>query len=213
MKSIGSPKDNFKSLERDGSRALLFQASLALLTSILLPLLFQLYSAQSYKLYRSLQGEPCSTQKFTFPWLNYRNVWVTSQLLYSFSLVGILSAESREQVIILVGLTGFSFAVNQWIPFLLINLETLSPEESDTRIIDAVGIIQGVNNISIAAPQILAMVFYAGLFWFLGETGDVTPIKGIRWSLCGSVFASFIAAAIASRLGAAPESFLVDDGC
>ena len=112
--AIQAEASNEQSGNRYGPLALLCFASVALLTISFAPSL-------------------CSSLAFRYGVMGWKTrIWYVSQLLYATSLVGVIIMQSAAGLIFVAAMAGMSWAVTQWIPFTLINMEILNKNRAST---------------------------------------------------------------------------------
>lgn len=92
-----------------------------------------------------------------------------------------------------------------WIPYTLTSLKTIRQRELQHELEEeyhdsSTGAIIGINNVSIALPQVLAMLCGTMVFGLVSEEQSGAPIMGITWILGGSCIAMLLAAACTLRL-------------
>ena len=115
--------------------------------------------------------------------LSMRGIWVTSQSVFGFCMLGTFMTASTVGTILLFGIVGLSWACSTWIPFALLGEQSWSPHpiNKDYKLIAVVavpsgdekdrgndtvcwqrgdwsqhsGLLYGLHNLSICLPQIL----------------------------------------------------------
>jgi solute carrier family 45 protein 1/2/4 len=178
-------------------------AIVSLLTNLILP-----------QFTDSVPASPTKTKprsRFRIPGLTLPLTWTFSHLLSSILVFCTLLSTSFLPTSILVSLLGISWAVTQWIPLALINLEIANSHSSSssksrqrTRKTPEgeelqAGTILGLYNISIATPQIVAAVQGSAVFWMLGRVG-VTGGEAMGWVIRLGSLAGLVAAVGCERL-------------
>jgi solute carrier family 45 protein 1/2/4 len=140
-----------------GSLTLLIYTALSLCTGIILPYLSSIHKP-----------------------LTMRRLWVASLGLFGLAMMGTFVVFSTTGTIVLFACVGFSWAVSAWIPYALLGAEacriaeqrdicrSLCCDDSNTgegngsrdedEILDQLGLIYGLHNLSICLPQILMCV-------------------------------------------------------
>ncbi|PQE10818.1 sucrose transporter protein [Rutstroemia sp. NJR-2017a BBW] len=178
-------------------------ATVSLLTSLTLPHLTESVSASTTK------TKPRS--RFRIPGFTLPLTWTLSHILSSILIFCTLLSKSFLPTSILVSLLGISWAVTQWIPLALINLEIANSQsatssKSRQRTRNApdgeelqAGTILGLYNISIATPQIVAAVQGSAVFWMLGRVG-VMGGEAMGWVIRLGSLAALVAAVGCERL-------------
>ena len=118
----------------------------------------------------------------------------------------------------LVGLVGLAWALSLWAPFALISAEIskrdtarrarnagrgggdvdmLAEEESA----DQAGVILGLHNVAIAAPQIIATLVSSAIFRIAQKPRNVSGDDSVAWVLRFGGVAALVAAYMTSRVG------------
>lgn len=100
-------------------------------------------------------------------------LWIASNLVYATAMWATLLVSSMPLVLTLVGLAGVCWAVATWAPFAIISTELQQqhtmPDDCEGRrdtfqqVADA-GMIMGLHNVAITAPQILAALCCSAIF-------------------------------------------------
>ena len=108
------------------------------------------------------------------------------------------------QATILSGVVGLSWALSLWAPFALISAE-ISKRDAMARRIggvndDQAGVVLGLHNVAISAPQILATLVSSAIFRIAqkprGKPGD----DSVGWVMRFGGVAALVAAYMTSRL-------------
>ncbi|KAG5936651.1 hypothetical protein E4U60_002405 [Claviceps pazoutovae] len=129
-----------------------------------------------------------------------RRLWAASQVLFATAMLLTLLVSSVGQAFFLVGLSGISWAVTIWAPHAIIGTYAsagMSLMGAERRLAVAEdsfemrsGIIVGLHNAAVSAPQIVSAVCCSFLFWVLdGLSGDI-----IGWAFRIAAISSFAAA-------------------
>lgn len=203
---------------RVGTFALLIYAITSLTTNVLLPF----FIAPSYDAPSSLPSSPStnSTKSYTtittrfldrlvIPWLTLRRAWMLSHLIFATCMFSTLLVRSIGAATTLIGVVGVSWALTLWAPFAIISAEiskrdalrrsrphgTGTEEEEDQA-----GVILGIHNMSIAAPQILATIGSSVIFKILQKPRGVPGDRSISVVLASGGLFTLIAAWLVSRI-------------
>jgi solute carrier family 45 protein 1/2/4 len=129
------------------------------------------------------------------PSLTLRKTWLYSHVVFAVLMWATLLARSVTLATILIALVGVPWAVTMWAPFALISAEIskrdairrgvirpppttegalLAANEDDAA--DQAGVVLGIHNVSVSAPQVIATLVGSLLFKWLqkprGEPGD-----------------------------------------
>ncbi|OJJ49782.1 hypothetical protein ASPZODRAFT_128312 [Penicilliopsis zonata CBS 506.65] len=147
-----------------GSLALLFQSVIALLVITLLPPLASRITKR-----RSAGDNTSTADGNGFDWKTHRNIWAAAQVIFASALLGITLTSSGIVRVILVGLTGTSWAVIQWVPFTFMTVKIRASStaacyltyKEDSR---NVGAMVGLFNLSIVIPQLVSMLLSSLIF-------------------------------------------------
>ncbi|KAG6031051.1 hypothetical protein E4U19_000132 [Claviceps sp. Clav32 group G5] len=130
-----------------------------------------------------------------------RRLWAASQLLFATAMLLTFLATSVGQALFLVGLSGISWAVTIWAPHAIIGAYAsagMSLTRAERRLAVAEdssemrsGIIVGLHNAAVSAPQIVSAVCCSFLFWVLDGvvSGDI-----IGWAFRMAAISTFAAA-------------------
>lgn len=157
-------------------------------------------------------------ERLVIPWLSLRRAWTISLIMFGLCMFSTLIVPNPTIATIVVGIVGIPWALTIWAPFAIISAEIskrdalrraqalnvasggqVDPLSRDDNG-DQAGVILGIHNVSIAAPQVLATLGSSLIFKFLqkprGTPGDMSMPASLA---AGGVFA-LIAAYMASRL-------------
>ena len=129
---------------------------------------------------------------------------------------------------VLVGVIGVAWALSVWAPFALISAE-ISKRDSvrrarntgrgsgeidvlaDDQSTDQAGVILGLHNVAIAAPQIIATLVSSVIFKLAQKPRGVAGDDSVGWVLRFGGLAALIAAYMTSRLGEEARGKEMDD--
>lgn len=157
-------------------------------------------------------------ERLVIPWLSLRRAWTISLIMFGLCMFSTLIVPNPTIATIVVGIVGIPWALTIWAPFAIISAEISKRDalrraqalnvSSGARVDplsrddngDQAGVILGIHNVSIAAPQVLATLGSSLIFKFLqkprGTPGDMSMPASLA---AGGIFA-LIAAYMASRL-------------
>lgn len=218
----------YEKATRVGTFALLIWAITSLASNLLLPF----FVAPTYDVpvsskmsIRSVTSNKSYTTRFDrlldaliIPWLTLRRAWMLSLYLFALAMFSTLVIQTPTAATIAVGVVGIPWAMTLWAPFAIISAEisrrdALRRRQQSAREVidpgddngDQAGVILGIHNVSIAAPQVIATVISSIIFKFLqkprGTPGDRSmPVV----MAVGGLFA-LMGALMASRLGEEKE--------
>jgi solute carrier family 45 protein 1/2/4 len=154
------------------------------------------------------------------PWLTLRRAWTIGLVMFAVTMWSTLLIRTTTMATIVVTIVGIPWSLTIWAPFAIIsaeiskrdalrraqalNLTSRSDNNSLADLgddnVDQAGIILGIHNVAIAAPQVIATLGSSVIFRFLqkprGTPGDLSMPVVLA---IGGVFAA-IAAIFASRL-------------
>lgn len=151
-------------------------------------------------------------------WLTLRRAWLISHILFAFCMFLTFFISTPTAGTVVVGLIGLPWALTLWAPFALISAEiskrdfvrrarhagrgnmeecnTLADGESE----DQAGIILGLHNVAIAAPQILATLVSSAIFKLSQKPRGVAGDDSVGWVLRFGGCAALVAAFMTSRV-------------
>lgn len=138
------------------------------------------------------------------PWLTLRRAWFLSHLLFALCMALTFFITTPLQATILSGVVGLSWALSLWAPFALISAE-ISKRDVAARKTggvndDQAGVVLGLHNVAISAPQIVATLVSSVIFRIAqkprGEPGD----NSVGWVMRFGGLAALVAAYMTSRL-------------
>ncbi|KAL9635103.1 MAG: hypothetical protein Q9164_003674 [Protoblastenia rupestris] len=172
---------------RHGSLALLVFAITQLITSIIAPFLIPKTNWDAFASPTSKSLLSRLIRKFTrTPWSTLCNLWMLSHFLFALSMFSTLFITTVSGTIVLTSIIGISAALAQFVPFTLISIVLSNNQNSNNRPDSAggnkkhprqyetqPGIVMGLHNMAIAAPQLIAAAGSSLIFWVMGgEAGD-----------------------------------------
>jgi solute carrier family 45, member 1/2/4 len=157
-------------------------------------------------------------ERLVIPWLSLRRAWTISLVMFGLCMFSTLIVPNPTIATIVVGIVGIPWSLTIWAPFAIISAEIskrdalrraqalnltssapVDPLSLDDNG-DQAGVILGIHNVSIAAPQVIATLGSSLIFKFLqkprGTPGDISMPASLA---AGGLFA-LIAAYMASRL-------------
>ena len=144
------------------------------------------------------------------PWLTLRRAWLLSHLLFAFCMASTFFITTPLAATILAGVVGLSWALSLWAPFALISAEIskrdVQARKTGTTNDDQAGVVLGLHNVAISAPQILATLVSSAIFRIAqkprGEPGD----DSVGWVMRFGGVAALVAAYMTSRLSEEGQS-------
>lgn len=167
----------YEQATRIGSFALLINAIVSLSTNVLLP--FFIAPTYDKSPAGSRPGQRMEVKSpldnLRIPGFTLKRAWFLSLILFSATMLCTLVVTSVQGATVLIGIAGITWAMTLWAPYAIISAEIsrrdaasranklrqsrgslLAAEDADEE--DAAGVIMGIHNMSIAAPQIIANV-------------------------------------------------------
>jgi solute carrier family 45, member 1/2/4 len=214
----------YEKATRVGTFALLVWAITSLFANLILPFFvaptYDVPMSSSAISIRSVTSQRSYTTRMdrfldslVIPWLSLRRAWMISLVIFALSMFCALIVPTPTLATIVVGVVGIPWAMTLWAPFAIISAEisrrdALRRQQQSAREVidsgdgngDQAGVILGIHNVSIAAPQVIATLGSSFIFRLLqkprGTPGDISmPVV----FAVGGIFAA-IAAFMASRL-------------
>ncbi|KAF2657434.1 hypothetical protein K491DRAFT_327246 [Lophiostoma macrostomum CBS 122681] len=146
--------------------------------------------------------------------LTLRRSWIISHLSFAFLMVLTFFVKSTLTATILVALIGIPWTLTNWAPFALISSEIskreairrglVRPATRDASLIaageddgaDQAGVVLGIHNVAIAAPQVIATLVSSIIFKWLqkprGTPGDNSVAWVLRFGGCCALIAAYL---------------------
>ena len=141
--------------------------------------------------------------RIQIPGLTLRRAWLLSQLLFSLCTFSTVFISTPLAATVMTALIGISWALTLWAPFALISAEISKRDESrrtrhrrrlmtgeentdddkEEEEEDEAGIILGLHNVSVSAPQILATLISSAVFKVLQKPRNVPGDVSVGWNL------------------------------
>ncbi|KAJ9628607.1 hypothetical protein H2203_002508 [Taxawa tesnikishii (nom. ined.)] len=158
------------------------------------------------------------------PGFTLRRAWLLSHLLFAIATWCTFFIDDTKTATVLVAFIGIPWAMTNWAPFAIISAEISkrdairrgqmrAPPTRDGELLangedeaaDQAGVVLGIHNVAIAAPQVIATLVSSVIFRFLqkprGSVGDNSVAWVLRFGGCAAV----IAAVLTARLEDQPE--------
>ena len=150
--------------------------------------------------------------------LTMRRLWILSHFVFAISMAGTFWVRSVKGATAVVALCGIPWAVTLWAPFALISSEIskrdavkrgIMRDESTNRLTtaseneeydDQAGIVLGLHNVAIAAPQVIATVASSFMFKLLQKDRGSSDDNSLAWVLRGGGLMALIAVLVTKRL-------------
>lgn len=146
------------------------------------------------------------------PWLTLRRAWLLSHILFAICMLLTFFINTPTAATVLVGVIGLCWALTLWAPFALISAE-ISKRDTAARKQgagaakeDQAGVILGLHNVAIAAPQIIATLVSSLIFKFTQKPRGMAGDDSVGWVLRFGGIAALVAAYMTSRIGEEGET-------
>ncbi|GAB7347801.1 hypothetical protein MBLNU459_g5342t1 [Dothideomycetes sp. NU459] len=155
------------------------------------------------------------------PGLTLRRAWVISHLLFALATWLTFFVHTIPAATVLVAFIGIPWALTNWAPFALIAAEIskrdairrrqipapatadgelLSHGEDPAEGADQAGVVLGIHNVAIAAPQVLATLVSSAIFKALQKPRGSTGDDSVAWVLRFGGLATLVAAYLTLRI-------------
>jgi solute carrier family 45 protein 1/2/4 len=152
--------------------------------------------------------------------LTLRRTWLYSHILFACCMLMTFLVRGVTLATILVGLIGIPWAVTSWAPFALISSEIskrdairrglikppptrdgelLAAGEDDSA--DQAGVVLGIHNVAISAPQVIATLMSSLIFKFTQKPRGTPGDESVAWCLRLGGLCALLAAYFTLRVG------------
>lgn len=141
------------------------------------------------------------------PWLTLRRIWLLSHLIFAALTWSTFLIYSVTSARILVALVGIPWAITQWVPFALIAAEVRKREsardydDDHDSSSDQAGVVLGIHNVAIAAPQVIATLVSSAVFRALQKPRGSVGDDSVAWVLRFGGVAALVAAWLTRKVG------------
>ena len=153
------------------------------------------------------------------PGLTLRRAWLLSQLLFSACMFSTFFISTPVAASIMTSIVGLSWSLTIWAPFALISGEIAERDEARRRRHrqqlalgteddptaseegDKAGIILGLHNVAVSAPQVVATMICSLVFKALQKERNEPGDTSVGWTLRFGGLGTLIAAFITWRMG------------
>ncbi|KAK4983395.1 hypothetical protein LTR66_000039 [Elasticomyces elasticus] len=180
-------------------------------------------SPKKYSLYRRIISRLPSTHIHA---LTLRRAWLISHLLFALATWLTFFVHTVTGATILVGFIGIPWALTNWAPFALIaaeiskrdairrgQLRAPSTREGELLVdgadpgegADQAGVVLGIHNVAIAAPQVIATLVSSAIFRVLQKPRGSVGDDSVAWVLRFGGLAALVAAYLTMRVGEESE--------
>ncbi|ETN45735.1 uncharacterized protein HMPREF1541_09568 [Cyphellophora europaea CBS 101466] len=153
--------------------------------------------------------------RIQIPGLTLRRTWLLSQFLFVFCMFSTFFISTYQAAAVMTALVGISWSLTLWAPFALISaeisereetrrrkerLKLLNPNEEELEEGDQAGVILGLHNVAVSAPQILATMICSAVFQALQKPRDEPGDTSVGWTLRIGGVATLVAAWLTYRM-------------
>lgn len=147
--------------------------------------------------------------QLNIPALTLRRAWLLSHLVFTVLMFSTFAVKDANAAVVLIGLIGMPWAMSNWAPFALISAEMSKrdairrgkrppPPTAEGRLLaesgpghkadedeaeDQAGVILGIHNVAIAAPQVVATLLSSLIFRFLQKPRGTPGDDSVAWVL------------------------------
>ncbi|CAO2649280.1 Nn.00g066650.m01.CDS01 [Neocucurbitaria sp. VM-36] len=152
--------------------------------------------------------------------LTLRRSWFISHILFAVLMVLTFVVRSTWGATILVGAIGIPWCVTNWAPFAIISSEIskrdairrgiIRPRDRESQLIaagedegsgaDSAGVVLGIHNVAIAAPQVIATLVSAVMFKLLQKPRGTAGDDSVAWVLRFGGICALVAAWLTLRV-------------
>ena len=162
---------------------------------------------------------------FQVPWLTLRRAWMISHILFALCMASTFIIRTPKQATVLTAFVGIPWALTLWAPFALISAE-ISKRDSEARKReisdrgrhhvdgqepiagkqeDQAGVILGLHNVAVAAPQIVATLVSSAIFKLAQKPRGEPYDWSVAWVLRFGGLAALVAAFFTYRVNEEAE--------
>jgi len=148
------------------------------------------------------------------PWLTLRRAWMLAHIVFALCMASTFFIRTAKQATVLTAFVGVPWALTLWAPFALISAE-ISKRDSEARrrgisdrgradfegedaIVgkqdDQAGVILGLHNVAVAAPQIVATLVSSAIFKLAQKPRGQPYDWSVAWVLRFGGLAALVAA-------------------
>ncbi|KAF6223599.1 hypothetical protein HO133_000442 [Letharia lupina] len=141
-------------------------------------------------------------------WLTLRRAWLLSHILFALCMASTFFISTPTQATVLAGVVGLPWALSLWAPFALISAE-ISKRDSEARRggpnpknkpEDQAGVILGLHNVAVAAPQIVSTLVSSAIFKLAQKQRGEPYDTSVGWVLRFGGLAALVAAVFTWRI-------------
>lgn len=171
---------------------------------------------------RFMSGTRTALSSLQLKTLTLRRLWLLSHLCFAICMISTFFIRSVPAATILVGIIGLPWAVTQWAPFALISAEIskrdairrgairppptrdgqlLAQGEDDSQGADQAGVVLGIHNVAISAPQVIATLISSAIFSALQKPRGTPGDESVAWTLRFAALCALAAAWLTRFVG------------
>lgn len=166
--------------------------------------------------------------RLRIPGLTLRRAWFLSHLLFALCMFLTFVVRSVVLATVLVALIGIPWAVTMWAPFALI-ADDISKREAIRRGLihartreaellargeepdeDQAGVVLGIHNVAISAPQVLSTLISSLIFRIAAKPRGTPGDESVAWCLRFGGICAVVAAWLTTRVGEENGNILRD---
>lgn len=139
------------------------------------------------------------------PWLTLRRAWLLAHFLFALCMLATFFITTTTAATVLAGFVGLAWALTLWAPFALISAE-ISKRDTEARRTgkgtkeDKAGVILGLHNVAVSAPQILATLVSSVIFKIAQKPRGSPWDDSVGWVLRFGGIAALLAAYMTWRI-------------
>ncbi|KAI4192085.1 MAG: hypothetical protein LQ346_004494 [Caloplaca aetnensis] len=138
------------------------------------------------------------------PWLTLRRAWLLAHLLFALCMALTFVVTTPLAATVLSGVVGIPWALTIWAPFALISAEVskrdVQAQKTGGTNDDQAGVVLGLHNVAISAPQMLATLVSSAIFRIAQKPRGVPGDNSVGWVMRFGGVAALVAAYMTSRL-------------
>lgn len=160
--------------------------------------------------------------------LTLRRAWFFSHIAFAILMVLTFFIKSTLGATLLVGAIGIPWCITNWAPFAIISSEIskrdairrgiIKPRDRESQLIaegedessaaDSAGVVLGIHNVAIAAPQVIATLVSSIMFKFLQKPRGTAGDDSVAWVLRFGGICAVVAAWLTLRVNEEKEEEL-----
>ncbi|KAG8532198.1 uncharacterized protein KY384_003839 [Bacidia gigantensis] len=229
-------EDAWEDATRDATFALLLFAITSFAASIVLPLFITRTYAlspstnQSEHVDRITAPRPSALRarldrflsRLQIQWLTLRRAWLMSHIIFAICMFSTFLVFNYAGATALTAFIGLPWAMSLWAPFALISAEVSKRDTRARRQVeqgrgegeqeDQAGVIMGLHNVAISAPQILATIVASIIFQIAQKPRGQPYDSSVGWVLSFGGVTALAAAYFTYRIGEEGDEWKARDG-